>query len=261
VNTAGCLHAVREQRRTTLTSTDCIPFPAHTPASPRCVRIARGLRENRGWHTLESCDECTLKGSKPTGYGAATVGGALAYLLWFRGIERLSPATVSLLTLANPLTATLAGLVVISAFVLWAHFGSGSPVFDAEVSSEAGWEKFRTAYGISYFGDDGQFVRAVQNGYNLFFFTHQYGWRFTRKTARDAVNVPLHVPIVVEFSRAISPASVTEESVRLLCDRRAGIGGDGMAPSGRHVVRVTFSKCRGRSTSTPSRAASRTVMT
>jgi probable blue pigment (indigoidine) exporter len=43
----------------------------------------------------------------------ATVGGALAYLLWFRGIERLSPTTVSLLTLANPLTATLAGLVVL----------------------------------------------------------------------------------------------------------------------------------------------------
>jgi probable blue pigment (indigoidine) exporter len=43
----------------------------------------------------------------------ATVGGALAYVLWFRGIERLSPTTVSLLTLANPLTATLAGLVVL----------------------------------------------------------------------------------------------------------------------------------------------------
>jgi probable blue pigment (indigoidine) exporter len=43
----------------------------------------------------------------------ATVGGALAYMLWFRGIERLSPTTVSLLTLSNPLTATLAGLVVL----------------------------------------------------------------------------------------------------------------------------------------------------
>lgn len=43
----------------------------------------------------------------------ATVGGAFAYVLWFRGIERLSPITVSLLTLSNPLTATLAGLVVL----------------------------------------------------------------------------------------------------------------------------------------------------
>jgi probable blue pigment (indigoidine) exporter len=43
----------------------------------------------------------------------ATVGGAIAYVLWFRGIARLSPTTVSLLTLSNPLTATLAGLVVL----------------------------------------------------------------------------------------------------------------------------------------------------
>jgi probable blue pigment (indigoidine) exporter len=43
----------------------------------------------------------------------ATIGGALAYLLWFRGIERLSATTVSLLTLSNPLTATLAGLIVL----------------------------------------------------------------------------------------------------------------------------------------------------
>lgn len=43
----------------------------------------------------------------------ATIGGAVAYVLWFRGIARLSPTTVSLLTLSNPLTATLAGLVVL----------------------------------------------------------------------------------------------------------------------------------------------------
>jgi probable blue pigment (indigoidine) exporter len=43
----------------------------------------------------------------------ATIGGAIAYVLWFRGIARLSPTTVSLLTLSNPLTATLAGLVVL----------------------------------------------------------------------------------------------------------------------------------------------------
>jgi probable blue pigment (indigoidine) exporter len=56
----------------------------------------------------------TLTFANVAGYTyLATVGGALAYLLWFRGIERLSPTTVSLLTLANPLTATLAGLVVL----------------------------------------------------------------------------------------------------------------------------------------------------
>ena len=43
----------------------------------------------------------------------ATVGGALAYVCWFRGIERLTPTTVSLLTLSNPLTAAVAGWVVL----------------------------------------------------------------------------------------------------------------------------------------------------
>ena len=48
------------------------------------------------------------------GYGyLATIGGALSYLLWFRGIERLSPTSVSLSTLVNPLTATLAGLLIL----------------------------------------------------------------------------------------------------------------------------------------------------
>jgi hypothetical protein len=83
---------------------------------------------------------------------------------------------------------TLAALAVIVAFLLWAHLASGIPVFHSEVSSEPGWEKFRTEYGINYFGDDGQFVRAVQNGYNLFFHTHKYASRFTRKSAGDRVN-------------------------------------------------------------------------
>lgn len=48
------------------------------------------------------------------GYGyLATVGGALSYAAWFRGVERLAPTSVSLLGLASPLTATLAGLVVL----------------------------------------------------------------------------------------------------------------------------------------------------
>jgi probable blue pigment (indigoidine) exporter len=56
----------------------------------------------------------TLSLANAAGYTyLATVGGALAYVLWFRGIERLSPTTVSLLTLSNPLTATVAGLVVL----------------------------------------------------------------------------------------------------------------------------------------------------
>lgn len=77
---------------------------------------------------------------------------------------------------------------LIGAFALWAHFFSGEPVFHAQVSPAPGWEKFRAAYRVSDFGGDSYFVRAVQNGYNLFYFTHQYGWRFTRKTAGHTVN-------------------------------------------------------------------------
>lgn len=78
-----------------------------------------------------------------------------------------------------------AAVGLIAAFVLWAHFGSGVPVFHSAVTAEPGWDRFRAAYGINYFGDDGQFVRAVQNGYNLVFHTYKYAPRFTRKTAAD----------------------------------------------------------------------------
>jgi hypothetical protein len=84
--------------------------------------------------------------------------------------------------------ATLAALTALAAFLLWAHLGSGVPVFHSEAVSEPGWDKFRSRYGIGYFGDDGQFVRAVQHGYNLFFHTYKYASRFTRRTAADRVN-------------------------------------------------------------------------
>ncbi|MPZ41828.1 MAG: hypothetical protein GEV05_00205 [Betaproteobacteria bacterium] len=73
-------------------------------------------------------------------------------------------------------------------FVIWAHLASGFRVFHSEVVSEPGWERFRTEYHVDHFGNDGQFVRAVQNGYNLVFFTHKYASRFTRKTAGNAAN-------------------------------------------------------------------------
>jgi hypothetical protein len=83
---------------------------------------------------------------------------------------------------------TLAALAVIIGLLLWAHLASGIPVFQSEVPPEPGWEKFRVGYGINHFGDDGQFGRAVQNGYNLFFHTYKYAPRFTRKSAGDRVN-------------------------------------------------------------------------
>jgi hypothetical protein len=83
---------------------------------------------------------------------------------------------------------TLAVVALLAGFVLWSHFGSGVRAFRSEVSPEPGWERFRADYGINHFGEDGQFVRAVQNGYNLVFYTHKYAPRFTRKTARDPMN-------------------------------------------------------------------------
>jgi len=83
---------------------------------------------------------------------------------------------------------TLAKVGLVAGFVLWAHLGSGVQAFRSGVSSEPGWKKFSVDYGINHFGEDGQFVRAVQNGYNLVFYTYKYASRFTRKTAGDRVN-------------------------------------------------------------------------
>mgnify|MGYP006295863649 CR=1 FL=1 len=80
-------------------------------------------------------------------------------------------------------------LAAMAAFVAWAHSGSGVPIFRSQSVIEPGWEKFRIDYAINKnYGDDGQFVRAVQNGYNLVFYTYKYAPRFTRKTAGDSVN-------------------------------------------------------------------------
>lgn len=86
--------------------------------------------------------------------------------------------------LDRPLVPALA----IVAFVLWAHLGSGLPVFRSHVSLEPGWAGFRAAYGVDSFGEDGYFVRAVQNGYNVFHHTPTYAWRFTRKRSSDPVH-------------------------------------------------------------------------
>jgi hypothetical protein len=83
---------------------------------------------------------------------------------------------------------TLALVGLAAGFVVWAHLGSGIPAFRSEVLSEPGWKRFRVDYRIDHFGEDGQFVRAVQNGYNLVFHTHRYASRFTRKTAGDRAN-------------------------------------------------------------------------
>ena len=81
-----------------------------------------------------------------------------------------------------------AAVALIAVFVLWVHIGSGIPVFRSEVPPEPGWAKFQADYRVDYFGVDGQFVRAVQNGYNLVFYTYKYASRFTNRTVADRVN-------------------------------------------------------------------------
>lgn len=56
----------------------------------------------------------SLSGANLLGFGyLGLIGTALAYTLWFRGIDRLPPTSVSLLGLTNPLVATLAGYLVL----------------------------------------------------------------------------------------------------------------------------------------------------
>lgn len=83
---------------------------------------------------------------------------------------------------------TAAIVLAILGFVLWAHLGSGGRIFRSEVSVEPGWDAFRSRYDVAYFGEDGQFVRAVQNGYNLVYYTYKHAPRFTRKSANDRPN-------------------------------------------------------------------------
>ncbi|WP_242891356.1 EamA family transporter [Actinomadura litoris] len=56
----------------------------------------------------------TLTGENVLGFTyIGAIGTAAAYALWFRGIGRLAPTSISLLGLTNPLVATLAGLTIL----------------------------------------------------------------------------------------------------------------------------------------------------
>lgn len=86
--------------------------------------------------------------------------------------------------LTRPLLTTL----VLVLGVVWVHEGAGLPVFHSQGVREPGWEAFRQRFGVDEFGEDGYFVRAVMHGYNLFFHTERYGWRFTRRRAADPIH-------------------------------------------------------------------------
>ena len=102
------------------------------------------------------------------------------------GPQPVNRARFSILEMASR-ASTLLSAVGLGAFVVLAHFASAS-VFRSEVMAESGWQTFRAQYQIDYFGTDGQFVRAIQNGYNLVFHTHKYAPRFTRRGPADQVN-------------------------------------------------------------------------
>ena len=90
----------------------------------------------------------------------------------------------------------------LSCFILWAHWLSNVPQFRSYISMEPGWKQFQAAYNLNSFGEDGYFVRATQNGYNVFHFTTQYAWRFTRKTRTDQKNAcaSCHTPEEMAYS-------------------------------------------------------------
>jgi hypothetical protein len=103
-----------------------------------------------------------------------------------------------LLSLDYPFVPT----VLVACFVIWAHWFSQLPQFRSHVTIEPGWVQFQAAYRVTDFGGDGYFVRAAQNGYNVFYFAPKYAWRFTRKTGADRVNTcaSCHTPEDMAYS-------------------------------------------------------------
>ncbi len=58
------------------------------------------------------------------------IGGALTYILWFRGITRIAPAQISLLGVFSPLTAVILGVIFAGeSFTLVQSFGALMALF------------------------------------------------------------------------------------------------------------------------------------
>jgi probable blue pigment (indigoidine) exporter len=73
-----------------------------------------------------------LTGENVLGYGwLATAGTGVAYALWFRGIDRLPIARVSLLGLLSPIVATLTGWLVLDQRLTAAQIGGAGLVLGA----------------------------------------------------------------------------------------------------------------------------------
>ncbi len=69
--------------------------------------------------------------------------------------------------------------LLIVLLVVWGHF---SPEMNSRQDNSAprlAWEYFTEEFPVKEFGSDGYFVRAIQNGFNIFYFTSQFAPRFT----------------------------------------------------------------------------------
>ncbi len=200
------------------------------------------LRESIRSHLVEletsEAGRNVLKAAMLTGIGNAEDKDYDAHRKMVRVGDGTPAGMRSVASARSHALPTLAALAVIIAFVLWAHFGSGVPVFQPEVVSEPGWEKFRAEYGIDYFGNDGQFVRAVQNGYNLVFHTHKYASRFTRKARRRPAEFLRRLPYVPKISPTASstrtasmPGSASGFRSRTACAGAMPRSVDGFVPT------------------------------
>jgi hypothetical protein len=94
----------------------------------------------------------------------------------------------------------IGAVALLAGIVLFAHLFSRLTVFRSEMAPEPGWEQFRTRYDLDYFGKDGQFVRAVQNGYNLVTYTYKYAPRFTTRTVGDRVRSCVNCHSMEDFA-------------------------------------------------------------
>ena len=77
------------------------------------------------------------------------IGGALTYVLWFRGLSRIAPAQVSLLGVLSPLTAVVLGAALAGeVLTLWQGLGAAlamGSLWLGHVKLGAGWAKLRLA--------------------------------------------------------------------------------------------------------------------
>ncbi|WP_044026895.1 DMT family transporter [Ruegeria sp. TM1040] len=66
------------------------------------------------------------------------IGGALTYVLWFRGIARIAPAQISLLGVFSPLTAVILGMAFANeTFSIWQAIGAFVALFSVWLGGQA----------------------------------------------------------------------------------------------------------------------------